>query len=170
MRNAGRRTSGFWCQHSFISLDMPASNCKRLHCNYIGFIESERFCTYRIWAPAVGYRRSIVINADHFAHILKAGIHGHHIIEWNLIFLRNATRNSATTNFPQHQAESVDIRAAQGLKAVHVNANKIMQCNRILLNLLARRPFSLITSHPELPGPYNVWYPLLDSCQGPVGL
>lgn len=50
-----------------------------------------RLATYAVWNPLIWYRWSILIDNNHFAHIIKAWIGWHNILIWHFIFFGRTT-------------------------------------------------------------------------------
>lgn len=63
--------------------------------------------TYRIWEPAVGDERSLLLHTHHFAHVFEAGVVGYQVIEWRLIVLYDPC------NKPESELFSTKVYAAE---------------------------------------------------------
>ncbi len=54
--------------------------------------------TYRIWEPAVGNERPLLLHTNHFPHVIKAGVIRHQVVERRLVFFYNSCRITVDEN------------------------------------------------------------------------
>ncbi len=54
--------------------------------------------TYRIWEPAVGNERPLLLHTNHFPHVIKAGVIRHQVVERRLVFFYNSWRITVDEN------------------------------------------------------------------------
>ncbi len=77
--------------------DFSETIYERIHSKVNTFTEC-LMSTYRIWEPAVGNERPLLLHTNHFPHVIKAGVIRHQVVERRLVFFYNSCRITVDEN------------------------------------------------------------------------